>query len=185
MKGTGRRIVVDADVGRAAANLRRAERGEPMDERALAFAQVLQAFYDARNVAVFSPALAKEWRKHARGGSAGHRWLLRLVERRLVIQLDTEPDGGELDDAIAEELSVGDQAVAKKDRHLVATALTAADKRLLSGDGKAREKYVRLVPQVPALGDLHWVDPGWDGVRTWLLERAPDHLAWTLAGDAA
>ena len=180
MRGRGRRFVVDADIGRGAADLRRAERGERMESRALAFARSLEALYDARHVAVLSPALKIEWRKHARRGSSGHRWLVRMVERNLVVQLSSEPDAVWLEDIIRRGLPEGDRQVALKDRHLVATATGEADDRLLSGDGKAREKYARLAQDEPNTGKLHWVDPAWSGVRSWLMARAPDDTRWTL-----
>lgn len=81
MRGKGRRIVVDADVGRAAADVSRAERGEKLDPRSLRIADALSAFLDGRHLAVYSPSLLKEWRNHVNKGSAGHRWLVRMLER--------------------------------------------------------------------------------------------------------
>lgn len=60
MRGLGRRIVVDADIGRAAADLGRADSGEAVNARALAFSRCLDAMYEARHVAVFSPSLQLE-----------------------------------------------------------------------------------------------------------------------------
>jgi len=127
MKGSGRRIVVDADVGTSAADSRRAERGQAVDQRALAFTRCLNAMYDARHVAVFSPRLRKEWRDHVRPGSSGHRWLTRMVERRFVDLVKPEPDVAWLEDIIHNDLPPGDHGVALKDGHLVATAATEAD----------------------------------------------------------
>lgn len=108
-----------------------------------------------------------------------------MTERRLVDKVNPEPDAGWLEEVIYDELPDGDREVALKDRHLVATATAEADDRLLSGDGKAREKFVRLVQAAERLGTLHWVDPSWEKVRRWLLNRAPDHHPWTLGAEAS
>ena len=178
MKGRGRRIVVDADVGRAAANISRADRGEVVNARALAISRSLRAFLEARNVAVFSPSLHKEWQKHA--GRGGCRWFARMLEKKLIDKVIPEPDSTWLEEIIKDNLPESDAKVAHKDRHLVTLAIAKADLRILSCDGKAREKYVWLVPNASKLERLHWVDPGEDSVPRWLTERAPDHRPWML-----
>ncbi len=175
MKGTGRRFVVDADVARGAADPARIQRGEAHDVRGLRMRDCLKALRDAEHIVVFSPAVMGEWREHQ--SPATRSWLARMTERRRVERV-SEPGGDWIRTAIAETLQGGDAGVASKDAHLVALACDQ-DQRLLSGDGKAREKFVRLVP-LPPLDHLHWVDPEWEAVRDWLLERAPDRPAWTL-----
>ncbi len=95
-------------------------------------------------------------------------------------KLAEEPDPTWIEDLAHEHLPAGDRKPALKDAHLVATATDAADRRLLSGDGAARDKFARLAPRDARLQGLHWVDPSWDGVRQWLLQRAPPRAAWML-----
>lgn len=179
MRGKGRRLVVDADVGRAAADQGRAERGQPIDERALRIALCLKAFYDAGHIAVFSPKLIAEWDRHVPRGSSGRRWLVRMLERRRVDRLREDLDAEWVEELIGENLTGGDAEVAREDKHLVSCAVEAAEYRLLSCDDKAREKYARLANDED-LARLHWVNPSWPTCKDWLLERAPDRPKWTL-----
>lgn len=180
MRGRGRALVVDADVARGAADPERASRGQVPDRRALAFRRCMGAIGDAGHTLVFGPRLWGEWRTHA--SHATRTWLTRMASRNLVVRLDDEPDDAWLVEAIHAGLPAHDRGVAKKDAHLVATAELEADKRILSGDDRAREKYVRLVAVEPRLAPLHWVNPSSSGVRDWLLSRAPDRGGWTLGG---
>ena len=66
----GKRLVVDADVGRAAADPARAERGERVDARALQIRRCLDRVRDSGHTVVLCPTLRAEWDKHAPAGSA-------------------------------------------------------------------------------------------------------------------
>ena len=191
MKGSGRRLVVDADVGRGAADVARAERTGAVDPRARAFARCLDAVLQARHRLVMGPTLREEWRRHVTGNCAGGRWLARMIERGLVVLLDREPDADRVRDDARAHLPHEEIDAALKDPHLVAAAVAEGDRRVLSGDDRARDRYTRVAARAswPA---LHWVNPAWDvpgtgraaaeEVRAWLLERAPDRPEWTLGG---
>ena len=178
MRGSGRLIVVDADVGTGAADPARASAGHPVDPRALNLSQCLDAVIAARHTAVFSPALRKEWLGHA--GRGALKWLGRMKDRGLLEWLSDEPDQTPFRAAIVQGLPEAERPAAEKDVHLVATAMIEADKRLLSCDGAARGKFCRVSLLHASMRGLHWVDPTWPDVRQWLLERAPDRDEWTL-----
>lgn len=174
MRGSGRRFVVDADVARAALDPDKVERGAAVAPVARAAHQALKALREANHTVVFSPALSAEWAKHAPEPRFARRWLTRMREARLVDMLPQEPEDPALQAVIDAELPAQDRPVAQKDLHLVVVALNHADRRLLSADGRAREKYARLTSAEPRLAGLHWVAPADAGVVAWLRERAPD-----------
>ncbi len=180
MKGAGRRFVVDADVGQAAAHPDSVERGRPASPEALRITKALNALHRARHSVVFCPSLTAEWKKHAAEPRFGRRWLSRMVEARLVIHIADDPDPARLASAITEHLPVGDHAVARKDLHIVTLAVQHADRRLLSCDGRAREKFKRLCAHVPELQTLHWAAPHQAEVFDWIMNRAPEEPAHAL-----
>lgn len=182
MKGSGRRFVVDADVARGALDPAKVERGAPADPRALEASRALIALRKAKHTVVFSPSLSAEWAKHAPDPRFARRWLAQMVEARRVDVLPQEPDDAELSEAVGRELPQGDREVAEKDIHVVILALNHADLRLLSNDGRAREKYARLVVAAPRLAPLHWVGPSEAGVAAWLTGHARDEPRFQLGG---
>lgn len=181
MKGAGRRFVVDADVARAAADPSQADRRRPLAPGAAHAGKSLKALRDARHTLVFCPALHAEWRRHAAAPRFAHRWLAQMLERRLIVQLNDDPDDAPLQAVVAATLPPGDRDVAQKDLHIVNLALHHADHRLLSLDKRAREKFSRLVEAQPALADLHWAVPDTEAVVGWLLARAPESAAHKLS----
>jgi hypothetical protein len=182
VRGSGRRFVVDADVARAALDPDKVERGAAVAPVALAAYRALNALHEAKHTVVFSPALTAEWARHAPEPRFARRWLIRMVEARLVDRLAVEPEDAALQAAVSAGLAGGDRAVAEKDLHLVTVALNQADQRLLSSDGRAREKYARLTAAEPRLAGLHWVAPADPEVVAWLRERAPDAAGRRLGG---
>lgn len=176
----GKRLVVDADVGRAAANPARIERGEQVDARARQIRRCLAEVQDGGHTVVLCPTLRAEWDKHAPAGSAGRAWLARMAERRLVLKVPQSPTDPSLDACIAERLPPDDQPVARKDLHLVTLALQHADRRVLSLDARAREKFARLRDDHAGLGGLYWAAPDTEAAEKWLRDGAKDDPAFRL-----
>lgn len=187
MRGRGRDFVVDADVARSADGAEAVERRDAADlSVAVARQRALDALLEARHRVVFSPRLHREWHPRSkRAPSRGaRRWLARMVERRLLVRLVDEPSTAALDEAIDTHLAVDTRALAHKDAHLVAIAC-AHDRRIISGDGRARAQFARLAGcEGVEIGDVHWVDPVEPDAVDWLRARAPDRPAWTLAPPA-
>lgn len=145
MEKTKRRIVVDADVGRGAADPAQVSAGHPVNSDALG--QCFGALHEAQHTAVFSPALWSEWLDHA--GHGATRWLARMRDRGLLDEFKDQPNQTALLDAIVRGLLVVERPAADKDVHQVATAVTKADNRLISRDAKGRSQFV-LVAMVDA-----------------------------------
>lgn len=185
MKGRGRDFVIDADVARAAGDIEAIMRDKQPVTTSIAHARraALEALYEARHRAVFSPRLHAEWfRRDGRSPSRGARvWYARMLERRLIVRLDTEPDATPISEAIDTHLTPDCRALAHKDAHLVATSC-ANGQRILSGDDRARAQFARLATLLgSALAGLHWCNPAAPDAVSWLRERAPDHPAHRLA----
>ena len=178
----GKRLVVDADVGRAAADPARAERGERVDARALQIRRCLDRVRDSGHTVVLCPTLRAEWDKHAPAGSAGRTWLATMLARGRVSLVPQSPADPSLDACIAGRLPPDDQPVARKDLHLVTLALQPAhaDRRVLSLDARAREKFARLTDCHAGLAGLYWAAPDTEAAEKWLRDGAKDDPAFRV-----
>ncbi len=164
-------LVVDADIARAAGP---DPKERPWSELAKVCHDVLAAVRRCRGYrAAFDPMLRAEWKKHQ--GRTGSKWFAEMLSaRRLQIVRDAKPQW--VSDLI-QALPQADRPTATKDRHLVALAHDPGDKRLLSGDSKAREKFSRISDA--RVSEIHWVPPSIAAVR-WLLDGALSRAEWTL-----
>ena len=176
----GHRVVVDADVGRAAASADAAGRGASVSARALAMRATLHAFERSNLILVLSPTLRSEWREHVQKGTAGHRFLVSMAARRRVLRPPDDGDVAGVVRAAEATLPPKDAAVATKDAHVVAAAIAHGDRRIVSGDRAAREKFVRVAAAKPWLQSILWADAAEGSTATWLEEHAPASSAWRL-----
>lgn len=171
MKSPRRVLVIDADIARAAGP---DPKERPWSDLAKACHDVLSAIRKCRGYrAAFDPALRAEWQKHQ--GGTGRAWFAQMLSARR-LQLVRESSTQWVSDLI-QALPPADRPTAVKDRHIVALAHDPGDQRLLSGDGKARDKFARIPDD--RLSEIHWVAPSDPAVR-WLLDGAPDRPEWTL-----
>jgi hypothetical protein len=180
MRSPGRRLVVDADVGRAAADPAKIERGAPIDPRALQISKALRQIKEARHTVVFAPTLTAEWDKHAPEPRAGRKWLGEMLTAGLVARHDADPEDPALARLVDERLPAPDQRVAQKDLHVVSLALVHGDRRVISLDGRAREKFARLKDGHPGLRQLHWSAPDTEAAALWLRDGAKDDPEFSL-----
>jgi len=171
VKRPERILVVDADIARAAGP---DPKVKPWPESAKDAHDVLRAIreHTAYHI-VFNSKLLKEWKKHQ--GHTARRWFATLLSAGR-IQV-ARPPSKWIDDLIRAELSAQDQPLALKDSHLIALAHDAGDDRLLSNDGKAREKFRRLSDS--RIKPIHWVAASSASAK-WLRDGAPDKPQWQL-----
>lgn len=172
MKSPLRKFVVDADIAQAAGpdpQLR------PWPVIAKDAHDVLHAIREcAQYVILFDPTLLSEWRIHA--GNTGTRWLADMASKgriKRITSLNTE-----WIEPLIQELPAHDRPTATKDQHLVVLACDHGDRRVLSCDEKAREKFARLA-EARELEGLHWAKPHAELV-SWLKDGAEDSEAYTL-----
>ncbi len=67
----------------------------------------------------------------------------------------------------------------RKDTHLVEAAV-ATDHRVLSADGRVRDKFVRLAEVIPEIGPVLWDDPTKTPGLDWVREGLPNRAALRL-----
>ena len=184
MSLVGRRIVIDADVAGAAASRDEVERGRlpAVGEAARIHAGncrgVLRALVQHGHTLVRSPTLQLEWRRCSREAT---RVVAELLDRRRLIDLAEEPDSTDLRALIESRLAGRNGApAARKDVHLVATALHAGDRRLISNDRKARAPFADLGAYDAVLGSLLWPPTIDETCVAWLESGAPDEPSFRL-----
>lgn len=178
----GKRIVVDADVGRSAASAQRAERGEVPEPASVSVLRALQAMRQARHRLVWSPALQEEWNRNVWRGTSGYAWLAEMFARKLVDRPNDDGDVERIARLAERRLEGREVSVVVKDAHVVAAALAHGDRRVLSRDRTAREMFGRLADDDREIGGVLWADPAEVGTRGWLLEGAPDVVERRLRG---
>ena len=161
----GRRLVIDADVARAAG---RAASHDPTSAACRGFLTCTRD--ETRHVTAMSDKLSREWTEHASPFAV--RWLAAMRSRGRLIDLgDThEPD---LHSAITRHAATDAQRErVLKDLHLVETA-RRADRVVCSRDEVVRGDLRLLARRVTQLGRVIWVNP-----------THPDEepLSWLRAG---
>ncbi len=172
MKRPQRTLVVDADIARAAGP---DPKERPWSDAAKDAHDVLHTLQRGQGYRVlFDAKLLQEWKKHQ--GNTALAWFAAMLSARRISVVRSN-DTGWIDELVRSQLPTQDQAVALKDSHLVALAHSPGDRRLLSNDGKAREKFARLA--APEVQMIHWVAASADA-RAWLLDGAPERAAWQL-----
>jgi len=164
-------FVVDADIARAAGP-------DPIDhpwpEVAKACHDVLKAIWDCSGYRVaFDSTLASEWRRHQ--SNKARRWFADMLNARRLLK--PNDDATQWVSDLIQQLPKHERTVAMKDCHLVALAHDPGDRRLLSNDRRARDKF-RRIPDA-RVREIHWVEASTDSAR-WLLDGAPDRREWTL-----
>ena len=165
-KVASRQLVIDADVARAA--------GDSPDATGASKAcrDFLQTVLEVCHHAVWTPAIADEWKRHASRFS--RKWRVQMAARR------------KLDDCVPEAVRGLEQRILsanptglnpdsiRKDLHLVYAALQTAGP-VASRDRAIRRRLALAVPKAPELRALVWVDPASADARAveWLNRGAP------------
>jgi hypothetical protein len=155
-------LVVDTDVARAA--------GETQHPISRACREALTTILDVCHRVALDHRASAEWRKHAAGFSV--RWLAAMESKGKVRRLaDSELI---LLNPHVEETPLTPQRrrAVLKDLHLIEAAL-AVDQAVLSMDESVRAALTDIVPHVPGLKDIVWVNPA---------KVEDDALAWLKAG---
>lgn len=166
----GRRVVVDADVCRAAGE------SSMQGSRAYACAVVLRTVYSVCHRVVFSQRIKEEWDRNRSRFAA--RWLREMLGRKKVDWEIDEPDTG-LRTQVS-KLEEPHRGRAMKDVHLVEAA-QRTDCVVLSCDDKARAAF-RRIAAAGTLPRLMWANPERepDSVVDWFQRGAPNDPAFRL-----
>jgi len=169
-----RTFVIDADIARSA-------RAQPRNrdkwpDAARAALDVLHALRSKSEYgAVFDGRLWREWDKHA--GHAARRWRADMDSRNRLLLLQGPVNTSWIEEQIRCQLPADVQPIARKDAHLVALAAPKDRRRILSNDGRAREKFARI--NDTRINRIHWVKAGEESVR-WLRQGAEERPEWWL-----
>jgi hypothetical protein len=165
-------LVVDADIACAAGP---DPKKRPWSDVAKACHDVLNAIWTCRGYRVaFDRTLRAEWKDHQ--GRTGRAWFVRMLSARRLEMVHDDTTQWVSD--LIQVLPARDRPTAMKDRHLVALAHDPGDKRLLSNDGRARDKF-RQLPD-PRVSEIHWVASSTEAEK-WLIDGATDKPEWKLA----
>lgn len=171
MKGPQTKLVVDADIARAAGP---DPKQRPWSATAKNAHDVLAAIRETMSYhLVFDSTLKAEWKKHS--GDTARRWFAQMLSQRRVKIIASISDWI---DELVDQLASQDRAVANKDKHLVVLAHDHGDQRIFSNDNKAKEKFGRI-PDA-RLDSIHWVQVSGEAVR-WIKDGTPMQSSWTLA----
>lgn len=171
-----RRLVIDADVARAAG-----ERDVPRSRRCRRF--LLRALEICHRMAL-SPELAAEWRKHASGFTRS--WLAQMRRKGKVVDV-ADPTRHELRARVAgAAASARDEQIVAKDFHLVEAAL-ATDRLVVSMDETVRQRLASMATKFAELKPVVWVNPETDDSSAveWLEAGARPERDGRLGGTAA
>ena len=165
-KVASRQLVIDADVARAA--------GESPDATGVSKAcrDFLQTVMEVCHHAVWTPAVAAEWKRHASRFSL--KWRRQMVARRKLDECDPRVVPG-LEQRILSANPPGlNPELIRKDLHLVYAALETAAP-VASHDRAVRRRLTVAVSKAPELRDLVWIDPGDANAQAieWLNGGAP------------
>jgi len=153
-KATARRLVVDCSVMRATGG---PESKHPTGVGCRSF---LEGIREHGHRLVITDAIVAEWNKYRRlrkFSAFAIRWQTEMSIKKRVDRLDVGPDKG-LRDEIAEAAADPNVAVLMdEDAHLIEAAL--ASDRLVASLDKVRAHFGKIVPAIPRLGVVVWVDP--------------------------
>ena len=165
-KVASRQLVIDADVARAA--------GDSPDATGVSKAcrDFLQAVLEVCHHAVWTSAVAAEWKRHASRFS--RKWRVQMAARRKLDECVPEAVRGLEQRILAANPTGLDPKSIRKDLHLVYAALQTAGP-VASSDRAIRRRLAVAVPKAPELRALVWVDPASADARAieWLNQGAP------------
>lgn len=159
-----KRIVIDADIARAASPSK-----SPVPGRCFDFLVTLR---ECKHKVVFSDELWQEWL----GNRSGHawRWMRTMRARKLV---DRIPDPR--DPFLREKIgrfaeTTADLEVMNKDVHLLEAAL-ATDRIVTSKDDQAQECFEEMCHGIGEIREVVWANPVSenDACKGWLKRGAP------------
>lgn len=165
-KVASRQLVIDADVARAAGN------SPDATGASKACRDFLQTVLDVCHHAVWTPAIADEWKRHASRFS--RKWRVQMAARRKLDECAPKAVPGLEERVLSANPSGLNPESIRKDLHLVYAALQTAGP-VASRDGAIRRRLAIAVPKAPELRALMWVDPANADVRAieWLGRGAP------------
>lgn len=173
-----RLLVVDASVVRAAGSI------DAVHPDAMHCRDILQTILEVCHRVHVTTELREEWKSHA--SRFARLWLRSMYSRKKVVDaaaVGATSLGAEV--AGAAYLSDAEKEALFKDRHLVEAA-SAADKVVLSLDGRTGAILRKIAEHYGGLTDHLWIDPTKDFAETsaWLAERGKPRPDWQLAGQA-
>lgn len=176
-KQAPRRLVIDASVAQSA--------GISEKEPSKSCRRTLETIKHAGHWVVLSATQKAEWKKHQTQYSA--IWLATMVAEKRFCVVAPEPDSG-LHAAVVRHVPEAATDIRKemlKDVFLFEIAL-ATDLLILSRDEKAFGYFEAIVPHIPALGTVAWVNPEApaDGCIGWL-EAGAAHAPERCVGQRA
>ena len=159
-----KRIVIDADIARAAKRSKSPEASNCFD--------FLVALQQCHHKAVFSGVLWGEWLdNHSR---YSWRWMTEMRGRKLVVRI-----GNPTDDGLREKIdrlagNVAELDAMNKDIHLLEAAL-ATDKIVASKEVEAHDLFEDVCSRVGEIRDVMWVNPvvEEESCIVWLKQGAP------------
>jgi hypothetical protein len=155
-------LVVDADVARAS--------GMSGHARASSCRDALDAIVGRSELGLaFDAKLYDEWGRHA--SNYAMTWLTELASAARIRRVSWPEKARDLN-LVLKLLTPGEQLVAKKDEHLVMTAVET-DFRIVSLETASRHQFCRLADDWIVLKDVHWVSPTSPECLPWLKAAAP------------
>lgn len=144
-KKRSKRVVVDACVGTSAGH-----KDHPVST---ACRRTLEALLASDCVAVFSPALSDEWRRHR--SALGTKWQASMAARGRRERVEDAEDAT-LKTRVCSVFSTNAESdAAGKDIHLVEVA-RSTDNRVLSRDEACKELFVEAAVTVAELRPIQW-----------------------------